>query len=360
MRARLLDWLACPACKGRFTLTMFEERDAEVFEGLLACECGRRYPVVETIPRVLDDAFELFPNFVRRHGEALSEAARTTDARGSVPEPIRRTRESFGYQWTEFSAMVIDFKRNFLHYIYPVDASFFPGKLGLDAGCGFGRHIYNAATFGADMIGVDISEAIESTRANTQHLPNVHLVQANLYALPFRQGIFDFAYCIGVLHHLPDPEAGFRALVSVVKPQGAVFIWVYSKARPVLNAMLEGARSITTRLPPHIQKAVAWIGAAIDWGVFIWPYRRLLSFPGVGPLVERVGPQRLRVYSRYPFQVVWADWFDRLAAPIRFYYDDRDLGGWLDRANLLRTTISPTGLFGWRAYGERPSTGQRT
>ena len=56
----------------------------------------------------------------------------------------------------------------------------------------------------------------------------------------------------------------------------------------------------------------------------------------------------------YPFQVAYADWFDRLAAPIRFYYDGDAMRGWLDRAQLDHTAISPTGLFGWRAYGERP------
>ncbi len=49
-----------------------------------------------------------------------------------------------------------------------------------------------------------------------------------------------------------------------------------------------------------------------------------------------------------------ADWFDRLAAPIRFYYNGQDLDGWLSRAQLHHTAISPTGLFGWRAYGEWP------
>ena len=68
---------------------------------------------------------------------------------------------------------------------------------------------------------------------------------------------------------------------------------------------------------------------------------------------RRVGPARLKVYAEYLFQVVYADWFDRLAAPIRFYYDDRAMRGWLERAHLGRTAISPTGLFGWRAYGER-------
>jgi hypothetical protein len=51
---------------------------------------------------------------------------------------------------------------------------------------------------------------------------------------------------------------------------------------------------------------------------------------------------------------VYSDWFDRFAAPILFYYDENDLAGWVGRAKLTRTAISPTGLFGWRAYGERP------
>ena len=70
------------------------------------------------------------------------------------------------------------------------------------------------------MVGVDISEAIESTRVNTQGMPNVHLVQADVYHLPFRPGVFDFAYSIGVLHHLPEPEKAFQCVVPLVKPGG--------------------------------------------------------------------------------------------------------------------------------------------
>lgn len=70
--------------------------------------------------------------------------------------------------------------------------------------------------------------------------------------------------------------------------------------------------------------------------------------------VERVAFPRLKAYNPYPFQVVRADWFDRLAAPIRFYYDCRDLEEWLSQAKLDHPMVSATGLFGWRAYGERP------
>lgn len=355
MKPRLLELLVCPWCGGPFEMVSFDRSGqiGEVVDGILRSPCGRTFPILDTIPRVIDDAFTLFPEFSRRYSDWLPPALLTLGAIDPNADVIRRTSESFGYQWTVFSKMVIDFRENFVRYIYPLDESFFPGKVGLDAGCGFGRHIYNAATFGAEMVGVDISAAIDATRRNTQHLPNVHLVQADLYHLPFREGSFDFAYSIGVLHHLPDPEAGFRSLIPLIKPGGAVFIWVYSKSRPVVNLLLECVRAATTRFPRTAQKLMSLMAATVDWAGFIVPYRASSSLPVLGPFVRRVAFPRLTVYSAYPFQVVWADWFDRLAAPIRFYYDFADLEGWLSRAKLDHTLVSATGLFGWRAYGER-------
>jgi SAM-dependent methyltransferase len=354
VKTRLLDFLMCPWCRGDLTMSAFETRGAggEVVEGLLSCTCGRRFPVVNGIPRILENAFTLFPDFVQRHADRLPDLRDRPALRADEADAIRRTRESFGYQWTEFAAMVIDFRENFLNYIRPLDESFFPGKVGLDLGCGFGRHIYNAAKFGAEMIGVDLSQAIESTRANTKDLPNVHLIQADVYHLPIKKGVLDFAYSIGVLHHTPDPEAAFRCLVPLVKPGGSVFVWVYSKSRSFWNFCLESVRAVTTRLPQRVQKGISLAAAVVDYGGFVGPYKLAAATP-LKPLVEKIPLQRLKLYSMYPFQVVYADWFDRLAAPIRFYYDDKDMEGWLTRASLTRQTISPTGLFGWRAYGER-------
>jgi SAM-dependent methyltransferase len=360
MRARLFNLLRCPSCKNSFGATVFEEAirhgERDIIEGVLSCSCGAIYPVISGIPRILDNAPQLFADFYSRHGlNAAAMPVRTTaiPLATDVGRSLDRTRESFGYQWTHFSEMATDFRENFLEYIHPLEESFFPAKLGIDVGCGFGRHIYNAALFGAEMVGLDISDAIESTRKNTEHLANVHLVQANIYRSPFVEGTFDFAYSIGVLHHLPDPEGGFRCVTSLVKAGGSVFIWVYSNRRRVMNAVLECARAVTTRLPPPAQNATSFAAAVIDWGGFIVPYKALSSVRPMTPVVEKLPLPRLKIYSRYPFQVVWADWFDRLAAPIRFYYDGDDMAAWLNRARLVRTTISPTGLFGWRAYGER-------
>jgi SAM-dependent methyltransferase/uncharacterized protein YbaR (Trm112 family) len=355
VKARLLEWMQCPWCGGAFKADVFTgSLDTDVGEGLLRCDCGRVFPIVRGIPRILPDAFALNPGFVSRHAGRLPASLPQPDRDAPNAEAIRRTRESFGYQWTVFSEMVVDFRDNFLQYIAPLDERFFPGKRGLDLGCGFGRHIYNAAKFGAEMVGVDISEAIESTRVNTEGMPNVHLVQANVYNMPFAPGVFDFAYSIGVLHHLPEPEKACQCIVRLVKPGGSVFIWVYSNRRRFVNFVLESVRAVTTRSPKPVQQGLSLVAASIDYVGFIRPYRIAARLPIIGPVARRFGLPRLKVYGEYPFQVVYADWFDRLAAPIRFYYDGDAMQGWLTRAALSHTVISPTGLFGWRAYGERP------
>ncbi len=58
---------------------------------------------------------------------------------------------------------------------------------------------------------LDLGGAIEVAFARTRHLPNAHVVQADLVHPPVRR-CFDVALSVGVLHHLPDPRAGFEAL----------------------------------------------------------------------------------------------------------------------------------------------------
>ena len=355
MRPRLLELLRCPKCRARFTATSFDSPavEGEIVEGLLTCACGATYPIVDTIPRILDNAYELFPAFRRRYESQLTlppDRSGPADARFTAL--MSKTQASFGYQWTTFSEMVCDFRDNFWNYLHPATPEVFAGKLGLDAGCGFGRHIYHAASCGAEMVGVDLSSAIDAAHANTRHFSNVQLVQSDIYALPFAPETFDFVYSVGVLHHLPDPTRGVHALVPLVRPGGSMFVWLYSKSRPLMNATLEACRSITTRLPHSLVKQISLAGAVVDW-TFVLPYRLLRRVPGLARIVESMTPSRVKVYDRYPFQVSHADWFDRLAAPIRFYYNDDEVKALLESAGLADVQTGQTGQYGVRGRGVR-------
>ncbi len=336
MNPRLLQWLCCPGCGGELSLAEPSDRAPEL-EGALRCRCGASYEVRGGIPRFLGIDHGAPP------GMAPSRFLRAQ----------RMTQKSFGKQWQYFSAMHPVFREDLFRYV-GLDRAFFDGKLGLDAGCGFGRHAYHASRLGAEMIAVDFSEAIESASRNLQGLSNVHMAQANLYRLPFRPGTFDFIYSLGVLHHLPDPESGFRALVPLLKPGGTIIIWVYSNTRRWINRILEAVRCVTTRLPAPAVRVVSLAAGLVDYGGFVMPYKALRAIPRLGPQVERLAWKRVTLYSRYPFTVTWADWFDRLAAPHRAYYDGPALHQWLAQMRLTNIHVTPTEAYGWRAHGQAP------
>jgi SAM-dependent methyltransferase len=346
MRRRLLDLLVCPACGEALQLRADDEREGRILEGLLSCGCGERYPIVRSIPRVYRGALEEF---------GRSGGRQALPPRDTHDQAVVRTRASFGYQWTAFADMTEEFEENFLNYIEPIRPGFFPGKIGLDAGCGFGRHMYYAARYGAEIIGVDYSAAIESSYLNAGHLPNTHFVQADIYHLPFRPATFDFAYSIGVLHHLPDPLEGYRAVHRVVKPSGTLIAWLYSKTRRRMNAALEVVRAVSHRLPYGLLKQICFGAAAVDWAGFIAPYRLASRFPLLRKAIDPFVLDRIKLYAKYPFQVTYADWFDRLSPPIRFYYDEDDLQHWADLVGLLDRRITPTGKYGWRLQGTLPA-----
>ncbi len=108
----------------------------------------------------------------------------------------------------------------------------------LDAGCGTGdATVFMAEQLrdtGARLVALDLSSAslsITRRRLEKRGLEGVvDLVQAPIEEAPgLGLGQFDFISTSGVLHHLPSPEIGLRALRELLKPDGAIAVMVYAK-----------------------------------------------------------------------------------------------------------------------------------
>jgi SAM-dependent methyltransferase len=148
----------------------------------------------------------------------------------------------------------------------------------LIVGCGTGRNaIETAQAFPeARVLAVDLSRASlghAARKSKEMRMANIEYAQADLLELGGINRRFDLIEAMGVLHHLADPQAGWRALLSLLKPDGMMRIGLYS---PVARRELDAARAELTAqgFPPTADG----IRAA---------RRHLMQMPAFGEVVQR-------------------------------------------------------------------------
>ena len=110
----------------------------------------------------------------------------------------------------------------------------------LIAGCGTGLHAVQVAQAypNARLLAVDVSlTSLAYARRKTRELGlrNIEYAQADILELGTINRTFDIVESVGVLHHLAEPTAGWRVLVSLLRPGGRMCIGLYSNlARRVI------------------------------------------------------------------------------------------------------------------------------
>ncbi len=298
MHRRLIDVLACPACGGAFALAVEAEAEGEVRTGRLACAAGHAYPVREFVPRfVPQDAYAASFSFEwRAHRRTqLDSANQGTRMRGA-------SRAAFAER--------VDFPLESLR-----------GRLVLDVGCGAGRYAEVASDYGAEVVAVDLSYAVDSARENLRGRPGVHVIQADVFALPLKPGTFDVIYSFGVLHHTPDAARAFAQLPRLLKPGGALSLFVYSAYNKAIVYSSACWRALTTRLPRRLLYVLCFVAVPL-----YYLYRL--------PVLGRLGQAVLVI-------PMWPDWrwrvldmFDWYGARHQSKHTHAEVDGWFRQAGL--------------------------
>jgi len=325
MKRRLLEYLACRPCGRPFDLHAEREEGAEIIEGTLLCPaCGASFRILRGIPRFVP--------------AELSAEKRATAA-------------AFGYEWTHYSELNEQYCAEFLDWIHPLEPEAFRDRVVLDAGCGKGRHAWLSAEFGArDVVGIDLSDAVEAAYLNTRQLPNVHILQADIYHLPMLAP-FDLFYSIGVLHHLPDPKQGFLALVGHLRPGGRAVIWVYGKeGNWWIEKIVNPIRiHFTSRAPKIVTRALSFLLALPLYAALKLLYAPARNRPWLKKLLFY--SDYLCAISNYSFAENFWNVFDHLVAPTAFYHSRSEIEDWFAEAGLSEAVISQRTNNSWRGTG---------
>ena len=103
-----------------------------------------------------------------------------------------------------------------------------------DAGSGSGHRITNVAQYftKSSFLGIDISDKsllIANKLKKLKKLQNIKFQKHNIMNGVKTLGKFDLVLCMGVLHHLSNPDKGLQMLTKTMKNDGIIFLYLYGK-----------------------------------------------------------------------------------------------------------------------------------
>lgn len=268
-----------------------------------------------------------------RDGVLVSATGRQYPVRGGIPRFVASDDYvgSFSFEWNTHNRTQLDSFTGAQTAeailtaktgLCPADVA---GKLVLDAGIGAGRFTDILSRWGAKVIGIDLSYAVEAAYANFHDRPNVLVVQGDIGRLPLADESIDIIISIGVLHHTPSTERYFQALVPKLKRGGRIAIWVYPDSGEF--AVRRHWIPFTSRLPAR---------AFYEW--CRWIVVRIHSDPG------RRWVQLLRRLFPFSEQDLGLendilDTFDAYSPKFHFTHRPEDVARWFADAQLQDISI---------------------
>lgn len=258
MKAALLQRLLCP--RTFLPLRLEHPANSETFEAkLISADGSCCYPIRNGIPRFVPES-----NYADNFGMQWNYFAKTQlDSHSGLPISAERFWKATG--WSS-----IDMRNKWV----------------LDVGCGSGRFAEIALSSGAQVVALDYSSAVDACSANLKHHPNLHVVQGDVFSLPFVPGAFDFVYSLGVLQHTPDVARAFAALPPMLVEGGYLCTDFYWKRFQTMIHIKYLLRPLTTRIEQ--QKLFSYLEMAVP---LMLPISQALGrVPLIGKALQRFIP----------------------------------------------------------------------
>jgi ubiquinone/menaquinone biosynthesis C-methylase UbiE len=265
----------------------------------------------------------------------------------------------FGHEWSTFRQNEAEFSLADREAIFRSYFNIFPWNelrpdpVGIDVGCGSGRWSVMVAPKVGHLHLLDASaDALAVARQNLADATNVSFHLASVGDIPVDNNSLDFAFSLGVLHHVPDTAAAIRAIATKLKV-GAPFLiylyyaldnrqWWYRAIWRFSNIF----RVIISSLPPTARLVISQIIAVFVY----WPLARFAA------IIERAGLSPaaipLESYRHRKLYVMRTDAYDRFCTRLEQRFTRRQIEQMLTGAGFGEIRFSDNVPY-WCAVGRK-------
>ena len=263
--------------------------------------------------------------------------------------------DDFGNEWGTYDQSSVNFeelKKQFLEYfnVFPWTEKIEQG-MGADFGCGSGRWARFVADKVDTLLCIDASsKALNATQINTKDKNNCHIIQSKIDALPLPDNALDFAYSLGVLHHLPDTASAIKDCVSKLKAGAPLLIYLYYKFdnRPGWYFWIwkcsDILRRIISKLPFYLKYMISNIIALFVY----FPLARLAYL--AEKLHINVKNIPLTEYRAKSFYTMRTDALDRFGTRLENRFTKKEIQEMMEEAGLENIKFSNLPPY-WCAVG---------
>ena len=261
--------------------------------------------------------------------------------------------EGFGDEWSRFDQSALDsseLAEMFDNYfsIFPWD-SLPADSSGFDLGCGSGRWARLVSPRVGKIHLIDPSDAIDVAKRNLAGQSNCEFHRSSVDSIPLADGSCDFGYSLGVLHHIPDTQAGLQRCVNKLKVGAPFLLYLYYRFdnRPAwfraVWKVSDAGRRLISSLPHSARFAVSQLIAA---GVY-FPLARSSR------VVERLGADPtlipLSQYRNNSFYTMRTDALDRFGTRLEKRFTKVEIQSMMENCGLTDIKFSDRSF--WTAVG---------
>jgi ubiquinone/menaquinone biosynthesis C-methylase UbiE len=269
-----------------------------------------------------------------------------------------KVARGFGQEWSTFRQDTDHLSQQQRQEIFNDYFRVFPwhslppgGGVGIDVGCGTGRWAMLVAPRVGHLHLLDASaDALAVAKQNLALIGNVSFHAASVSEIPFAPQSLDFAYSLGVLHHVPDTQAAIDAIAGKLKPGAPFLVYLYYAFdnRPPWYRLLwraaDLARVVISKLPHPLRLVFSQAIAVLIY----WPLARSAR------LLTRLGLRThhvpLSYYADKSFYVMRTDAYDRFCTRLEKRFTRGEIDRKLRQAGFADIRFSDAVPF-WCAVG---------